>query len=94
MKKTIFGISFAAIILGCLLIWYTPKTNKQEELKICIDNIFYHNTGIEVPVEPDESVIEYVEIPVGGGASITAFARVENGLVCQIDSEWYQFAAE
>ncbi len=69
-----------------------------ERIKICIDKVYYVNTGIEVPVEPDESVIEYVEIPVGGETTIKAFARMQEGndtyLVCLIGNEWYKFIAE
>ena len=40
-------------------------------------NVTYYGLGEAVPVEPDESVIEYVEVPVGSnGALITAFARL------------------
>lgn len=63
-------------------------------LAICIDGVTYYGIGFPVPVEPDESAIEYVEIPAGhGDATITAFARLEEGklIVCRIDGEWYQF---
>ena len=68
--------------------------------KICIDNVVYKNKGIEVPIEPDASAVEYVEIPEGGDNSgiITAFAKIHEGnedyLVCLIDEEWYKFTAE
>lgn len=67
-----------------------------ESPKIGIDGVTYICTGEAVPVEPDESAIEYVEIPVGGEASITAFAKLEDGklLVCRMDGEWYRFAEE
>lgn len=63
-------------------------------LAINIDGVTYYGPGFPVPVEPDESAIEYVEIPAGyGDAKITAFARLEEGklIVCLIDGEWYQF---
>ena len=62
-------------------------------LAISIDGVTYYGIGEPIPVEPDESAIEYVEIPAGGGAAITAFARLEEGkrIVCLIDGEWYQF---
>ena len=64
-----------------------------DALAICIDGITYFGIGYPVPVEPDESAIEYVEIPAGGGVTITAFARLEEGklIVCRINGEWYQF---
>lgn len=69
-----------------------------ERMEICIDNIYYANTGMEVPIEPDDSIIEYVEIPVGGGVAISAFARIhednEDYLVCLIGEEWFKFIAE
>lgn len=69
-----------------------------ERIEICIDNTYYVNTDIEVPVEPDESAIEYVEIPVGGGSTIKAFARIhednEDYLVCLIGEDWYKFIAK
>lgn len=69
-----------------------------EGVKIGIDNITYVCTGIQMPIEPDESSIEYVEIPVEGNSDITAFARMQDSgesyLVCLIGSEWYKFIAE
>ena len=66
---------------------------------VCIDGITYYDTGKAVPVEPDESVIEYVEIPLGGSGaagSIEAFARLEEGrmIVCLINNEWYEFTVK
>lgn len=76
----------------------TPNMGGAENrrMAVCIDNIMYYNTEVEVPVEPDESAIEYVEIPAGGGAVIDAFARLENGalFVCRINGEWYKFVPE
>lgn len=69
-----------------------------EGVKIGVDNITYICTGVEVPVEPNESTIEYVEIPVSGDSAITAFARIEddndNYLVCLIGDEWFKFITE
>ncbi len=69
-----------------------------EGVKIGIDNITYVCTGMQVPIEPDESAIEYVEIPVKGNSDITAFARIhednEDYLVCLIGEEWYKFIAK
>ena len=46
----------------------------------------------------DEGVIEYVEIPLDGGAvgTVEAFARLEEGkmIVCLINHEWYEFVAK
>lgn len=74
------------------------KAFNSEGVKIGIDNITYVCTGIQVPIEPDESVIEYVEIPVEGSSDITAFARIsdsgEDYLICLIGEEWYKFIAE
>ncbi len=65
---------------------------------ICIDGVTYYDTGKAVPVEPDESAIEYVEIPLSGGAvgTVEAFARFEEGkmIVCLINNEWYEFVAK
>ena len=65
---------------------------------VCIDGVTYYDTGKAVPGEPDESVIEYVEIPLGGGAvgTVEAFARLEEGkmIVCLINHEWYEFVAK
>lgn len=64
---------------------------------VCIDGVTYLDTGRAVPVEPDESAIEYVEIPAGAsGVSITAFAVLEEGeqIVCLVNGEWYEFTAE
>ena len=69
-----------------------------ERPAIGLDGVTYYSTGRAVPVEPDESAVEYVEIPAGGGTDgmITAYARLEEGglLVCRIDGEWYEFQAE
>ena len=67
---------------------YTPA--------IGIDDMTYYDTGKEVPVEPDESVIEYLEVPVGANDVISAFARLDEGktIVCLINEEWHEFAAE
>lgn len=64
-----------------------------ENVSICIDGVTYFGIGMPVPVEPEESAIEYVEIPIGGDATITAFAKLEEGklIVCKIDGEWYKF---
>ena len=65
---------------------------------VCIDGVTYYDTGKAVPGEPDESVIEYVEIPLDGGAvgTVEAFARLEEGkkIVCLINHEWYEFVAK
>lgn len=64
-------------------------------MKIILDDVTYRCTGREVPVEPDESVVEYVEIPMGTSGTISAFARLEGGkLVCLMNEEWVEFAAE
>lgn len=62
--------------------------------EVVIDDVTYVNTGNAIPVEPDESVIEYVEIPVGGDSKITAYAWLNEGktLVCLVDHEWYEFS--
>lgn len=74
---------------------FKPTANEKElgDTPIIIDGVDYTNTHEAVPVEPDESAIEYVEIPVGGGSTISAFARLEEGalMVCRIDGEWYKF---
>ena len=65
-----------------------------DSIAICIDGITYYGLGEAVPVEPDESAIEYVQIPAGSdGATITAFAKLEEGrmIVCLVDGEWYKF---
>ena len=65
-----------------------------DSIAINIDGVTYYGLGEAIPVEPDESVIEYVEVPAGSdGAMITAFARLEEGkmIVCLVDGEWYQF---
>lgn len=66
---------------------------EDKSVSICIDGVTYFGIGMPAPVEPDESAIEYVEIPVGGDATITAFARLEEGklIVCKINGEWYKF---
>lgn len=83
---------------GTLLIDTTIPSDCTNDLPdgaiaICIDGVTYYGIGEPIPVEPDKSAIEYVEIPAGGGATITAFARLEEGkrIVCLIDGEWYQF---
>lgn len=62
---------------------------------ICIDGVTYCNTGKTVQAEPDESIIEYAEIPAGGNAVITAFARTDgsNTIACLMNGEWYEFRA-
>lgn len=65
-----------------------------DAVAISIDGVTYFGIGLPIPVEPDESVIEYVEIPAGhGDVTITAFARMEEGkmIACLIDGEWYRF---
>lgn len=71
------------------------KEKGRSDITVIIDNVEHVDTEEAVPVEPDESVIEYVEIPVGGGSAISAFARLEEGklIVCLIDGEWYRFIA-
>ena len=66
---------------------------EDKSVSICIDDVTYFGIGLPVPVEPDESAIEYVEIPLDGDATITAFARLEEGklIVCKINGEWYKF---
>lgn len=67
---------------------------QDDGISICIDGVTYYGLGEAVPVEPDESAIEYVEIPAGSdGATITAFAKLEEGqmIVCLVDGEWYKF---
>lgn len=69
-------------------------TSESVYMAIGIDDVTYINTGNAIPVEPDESVIEYVEIPVGGDSKITAYAWLNEGktLVCLVDHEWYEFS--
>lgn len=102
MKKIIamvLCLVIALSLIGC------GKNNKEGGVvgddtcpAVCIDGITYYDTGKAVPVEPDESVIEYVEIPLGGGAvgNIEAFARLEEGkmVVCLINNEWYEFVVK
>ena len=93
----------AAMVLCLVLALSLTGCGKQQDAKgkggstatIVIDNVEYCNTEEAVPVEPDENVIEHVEIPVGGGSAVSAFARLEEGrmIVCLIDGEWYRFAA-
>ena len=66
------------------------EESEEKAIQICIDGVDYFGPGPAVPVEPDESAIEYIEIPAGGDATITAFARLEEGklIVCCIDGEW------
>lgn len=66
---------------------------EDKSVSICIDDVTYFGIGLPAPVEPDESAIEYVEIPLGGDTMITAFARLEEGklIVCKINGEWYKF---
>ena len=99
MKKKI-----ALLLIVCLALGMAGcGKNQAHEIDaacpaICIDGVTYYDTGKAVPVEPDESVIEYVEIPLGGGASgsIEAFARLEEGrmIVCLINNEWYEFTVK
>lgn len=74
------------------------KAFNPEGVKIGIDNCTYICTGMEIPIEPDESIIEYVEIPVGGDSTISAYARInkdnEDYLVCLIGDEWFKFITE
>lgn len=69
------------------------KVVDKSDERIVIDGVMYYNSGESVPVEPDESVIENIEIPVGGDATITEYAMLEDGklLVCLIEGEWYKF---
>lgn len=57
-----------------------------------------HQKAHQRNLEPDESVLEHVEIPVEGSPDVTAFARMQDGgenyLVCLIGEEWYKFIAE
>lgn len=72
------------------------EVTNQYSPAICIDDVTYYDTGKTVSVEPDESVIEHVEIPAGAQGTITAFARLEEGtmIVCLINGEWIEFDAE
>lgn len=84
-----------AAILALMLVLSFVGCGEKENA-VCIDNVTYYSTGKEVPVEPDESVIEYVEIPFGSSETgITAFAMLEEGktLLCLIDHEWVEFTA-
>lgn len=70
------------------------ETDEDTAISINIDGVTYYGLGYAIPVEPDESVIEYVEIPVGDGdVRIKAFARLEEGkmIACLVDNEWYTF---
>lgn len=63
----------------------------------CIDGVTYCDTGKgPVPVEPETSLIEYVEIPMGSASEdcLTAYVIVGDGTAyALIGEEWYLFAA-
>lgn len=64
---------------------------------ICIDEVFYYDTGRAMPVEPDPSVIEYVEMPLGNSTNekASAWAKIEDDkLAVLIGDEWYEFVAK
>ena len=68
------------------------------DVAFCIDDVIYYSTGRAAPVEPDDSAIRYVEIPVGGANTkmIKAYAILEEGqsAVALYDGEWYEFTAK
>ena len=64
---------------------------------ISVNGETYYDTGRAMPVEPDPSAIEYVEMPAGVDpeGTATAFAILEDGIAAVlIDEEWYEFSAE
>lgn len=94
-KKIVVSVIVILLLVVCLSVYhFSPKSDQDDSISICIDGVTYYRLGEAVPVEPDESVIEYVEIPVGSdGTTITAFAKLEEGqmIVCLVDGEWYKF---
>lgn len=62
---------------------------------ICIDEVFYYDTNVKMATEPDESTVEYVEIPVGDRATVKAWSRIDDEtLAVLINDEWYIFATK
>ena len=98
MKKLTALALFLVFVLSLAGCGGQAEAPTHAGLKVCIDDVCYTNTGIAVPAEPDESVIEYVELPVGGDSTVKAFARIQDGgegyLLCLMDNEWYRFVAE
>ena len=65
------------------------------DVAFCIDGVTYYGTGRVVSVEPDENLIEYAEIPVGGAnaAQISAYAILQKNhlALAFYDGKWYEF---
>ena len=98
-------IVFAVLCLGMVLALACCGTKEAESAvvggdtcpAICIDGVTYYDTGRAMPVEPDPSVIEYVEMPLGNSTNgkASAWAKLEgNTLAVLIGEEWYEFIAK
>ena len=78
--------------------WYEYRERHSvSAAAICIDDILYLDSGKELSFEPEESSIEYAEIPFGKtGMSITAFVILEKGVkaACRVGDVWYEFPAQ
>ena len=63
---------------------------------VYIDGVAYYYTGIVLPIEPDESTIEYLDTATGAeGPSISAWVRIDDeALAVRIDDEWCQFVSD
>lgn len=72
----------------------TSRDKKEGDTTVKIEDVVYYNTKKVIPAEPDESIIIKGELPLDGrtsGEKITAYAFVDDTLVCLIDGDWYQF---
>ena len=98
-------IAFAALCLAMVLALACCGTKEAEGAvaggdtcpAICIDGVTYYDTGRAMPVEPDPSVVEYVEMPLGNSTNgkASAWAKLEgNTLAVLIGEEWYEFIAK
>lgn len=63
---------------------------------VYIDGVAYYYTGVVLPIEPDESTIEYLDTAAGAeGPSISAWVRIDDeALAVRIDDEWWQFVSD
>ena len=78
--------------------WVRVADKRSEKgCAIGVDGTVYYNTGNAVPTGPDESAVQYVEMPEGAGEpDVPAYVLLERGalLLGLVGGEWYEFRPE
>lgn len=80
------------------ILWVRVADKRSEKgCAIGVDGTVYYNTGNAVPTGPDESAVQYVEMPEGAGKpDVPAYVLLERGalLLGLVGGEWYEFRPE